>query len=194
MSTYIIYKPFNMLSQFTREAPHHITLADLNYDFAKNVYPVGRLDADSEGLLILTNDKNLNAKLLNPKNKQPKTYCAQVEGAPTEVDLLPLKKGLTIKIKGKIHQTAPAKAFLLIKIPELPERNPPIRFRKSIPTTWISLTITEGKNRQVRRMFAAIGFPVLRLVRVGLAGYQYGENLLKNMEAGAVIKIRIKKT
>lgn len=178
-----------MLSQFTREARHHITLADLDFDFAKDVYPVGRLDADSEGLLILTADKSLNAKLLNPKNKQPKTYWVQVEGAPNKNDLLPLQKGLTIKIKKKIHQTAPAKAFLLTNTPQLPPRNPPIRFRKSIPTTWISLTIIEGKNRQVRRMCAAIGFPVLRLVRVGLAGYEYGKGKLKEMEVGEVLTI-----
>lgn len=191
MSTYLIYKPFNMLSQFTREAPHHVTLADLAFDFAKNVYPVGRLDADSEGLLILTDDKSLNARLLNPKNKQAKTYWVQVEGAPKEADLLPLKKGINIKIKGKIHPTAPAKAFLLKETPLLPPRNPPIRFRKSIPTTWISLTITEGKNRQVRRMCAAIGFPVLRLVRVGLAGYFYGAGLLANMKVGEIMPIRL---
>ncbi len=192
MATYIVYKPFNMLSQFTKEAPHHITLADLGYNFNKNVYPVGRLDADSEGLLILTDDKSLNAKLLNPKNKQPKTYWVQVEGAPKETDLQPLKKGLMLKIKKKMHHTAPAKAFLLPETPNLPLRNPPIRFRKAIPTTWISLTITEGKNRQVRRMCAAIGFPVLRLVRVGLAGYQYGEDRLKEMEIGDVISITMK--
>ncbi len=187
MATYIIYKPFNMLSQFTREAPHHITLADLEFDFARNVYPVGRLDADSEGLLILTDDKSLNAKLLHPKNKQAKTYWVQVEGAPTEKDLLPLQKGLTIRIKGKIHQTAPAKAFLLADTSQLPPRNPPIRFRKAIPTTWLSLTITEGKNRQVRRMCAAIGFPVLRLVRIGLAGYEYGTGRLAELDVGGVI-------
>ncbi|MFK7981441.1 MAG: pseudouridine synthase [Saprospiraceae bacterium] len=187
MATYIIYKPFNMLSQFTREAPHHVTLADLAFNFSKNVYPVGRLDADSEGLLILTDDKSLNAKLLNPKNKAPKTYWVQVEGVPTEKDLQPLKKGLTIKIKKKIHHTAPAKASLLPETPNLPPRTPPIRFRKAIPTTWISLTITEGKNRQVRRMCAAIGFPVLRLVRVGLAGSWYGKGLLEDMNTGDVL-------
>lgn len=189
MSTYIIYKPFNMLSQFTREVQHHITLADLKYNFPKDVYPVGRLDADSEGLLILTSDKSLNSRLLNPQKKQPKTYWAQVEGIPNKKDFEPLKKGITIKIKKKMHQTAPAKVFLLIDTPTLPPRNPPIRYRKSISTTWISLTLTEGKNRQVRRMCAAIGFPVLRLVRVGIAGYQYGEGQLKNMSVGEVIRI-----
>jgi len=158
MPTYLLYKPFNMLSQFTREAPHHITLADLAFNFPKDVYPVGRLDADSEGLLLLTNDKRLNAKLLHPKNKQPKTYWVQVEG-------------------------------VLADTPNLPERNPPIRVRKSIPDTWVSITITEGKNRQVRRMFAAVGFPVLRLVRVGLAGFMYGEGKIGKMNSGAVVKV-----
>ena len=178
-----------MLSQFTKEAPNHITLADLDYTFAKDVYPVGRLDADSEGLLILTSDKRLNVRLLNPNNKQPKTYWAQVEGAPNKEDLQPLNEGITIKIKKKVHQTAPAKAFLLEEEPQLPLRNPPIRYRKSIPTTWISLTLTEGKNRQVRRMCAAIGFPVLRLVRVGIAGYKYGEDQLKDMRVGEVLPL-----
>ena len=178
-----------MLSQFTREAPHHITLADLAFNFPKDVYPVGRLDADSEGLLLLTNDKRLNAKLLHPKNKQPKTYWVQVEGAPVDADLAPLRKGIDIKIKKKIHRTAIAIVHLLADIPNLPERNPPIRVRKSIPDTWVSITITEGKNRQVRRMFAAIGFPVLRLVRVGLAGFTYGEGIIHKMDVGTVIKV-----
>ena len=178
-----------MLSQFTREAPHHITLADLTFNFPKDVYPVGRLDADSEGLLLLTNDKRLNAKLLHPKNKQPKTYWVQVEGAPVDADLAPLRKGIDIKIKKKIHRTANAIVHLLADIPNLPERNPPIRVRKSIPDTWVSITITEGKNRQVRRMFAAIGFPVLRLVRVGLAGFTYGEGIIHKMDVGTVIKV-----
>jgi len=181
-----------MLSQFTREAPHHVTLADLDFNFPKDVYPVGRLDADSEGLLLLTDDKRLNAKLLHPKNKQPKTYCVQVEGAPRDADLIPLRKGIAIKIKKKIHQTTPAEVKILAETPNLPERKPPIRFRKSIPDTWVNITITEGKNRQVRRMFAAIGFPVLRLVRIGLAGYIYGEGVLSKMEIGGIIAIPIK--
>ncbi len=192
MPTYVIYKPFNMLSQFTREAPHHVTLADLDFSFPKEVYPVGRLDADSEGLLLLTDDKQLNARLLHPKNKQPKTYWVQVEGAPTDGDLVPLRKGIPIKIKKKIHQTLPAVVCLLDKNPNLPERDPPIRFRKSIPDTWISITIVEGKNRQVRRMFAAIGFPVLRLVRVGLAGYIYGKGVLSEMEVGDIVSVKVK--
>lgn len=192
MSSYIIYKPFGMLSQFTREAAHHVTLADLEFNFAKDVYPVGRLDADSEGLLLLTDDKKLNARLLNPKNKQPKTYWVQVEGVPTDEDLVPLRSGLIIKIKKKIHQTAPAKTHLIAQKVNLPVRNPPIRVRKSIPDTWVSITLTEGKNRQVRRMFAAIGFPVLRLVRVEIAGFKYGLGELANLKVGDVKEIRIR--
>lgn len=181
-----------MLSQFTREAPHHITLADLDFNFPKDVYPVGRLDADSEGLLMLTNDKQLNARLLHPKNKQPKTYWVQVEGAPKDVDLMPLRQGIDIKIKKKTHRTAAAKVHLLTENPNLPVRNPPIRVRKSIPDTWVSITITEGKNRQVRRMFAAIGFPVLRLVRVRLAGFHYGEGVLSEMAVGDIVSVIVK--
>lgn len=191
MPTYITYKPFGMLSQFTREVPQHVTLADLDFKFGKHVYPVGRLDADSEGLLVLTNDKELNARLLNPLYKQPKTYWVQVEGAPTNEDLVPLREGIAIKVKKKTYKTAPAKAEVLTFVPPLPKRNPPIRVRKSIPDTWISITITEGKNRQVRRMCAAIGFPVLRLVRVGIAGFEYDRGYLENLEVGEVRAVKI---
>ncbi|MEM6317351.1 MAG: pseudouridine synthase [Bacteroidota bacterium] len=189
MPTYILYKPFNMLSQFTKEVPQHITLADLDFNFPKDVYPVGRLDADSEGLLLLTNNKQLNAQLLNPKSKQPKTYYLQVEGQPTDADLTPLRKGIPIKIKGKTHLTRPAKVAILPTIPDLPPRNPPVRFRKTVPDTWLEITLTEGKNRQVRRMFAAIGFPVLRLVRVRLAGFELGKGSLKEMVSGQVVEL-----
>ena len=168
---YALYKPFGMLSQFTREAPDQTTLADLDVTFAKDVYPVGRLDADSEGLLLLTNDKRLTDALLHPRHAHPRTYYAQVEGVPDEPALKALQTGVTIQINGQSHRTAPALAALLPAPPALPERIPPIRVRKSIPDTWISLQLTEGKNRQVRRMCAAVGFPVLRLVRVAIGGY-----------------------
>ena len=169
---YLLHKPYGMLSQFTREAPHHRTLADLDFTFPKDVYPVGRLDHDSEGLLLLTSDRSLNARLLDPKRKQPKIYWAQVEGAPTDADLEPLRRGVDIRIKKRTHRTAPAKARLLPTPPDLPERDPPVRFRKTVPDRWIELELTEGKNRQVRRMCAKIGSPVLRLVRVAVAGYR----------------------
>ncbi|MFZ5554797.1 MAG: pseudouridine synthase [Bacteroidota bacterium] len=164
-SYFIIYKPFNMLSQFTREGSH-ATLADLEFTFPKDVYPVGRLDSDSEGLLLLTNDKKINALLLDPKQKHQRTYLVQAEGDITDKALLELQKGVEININGKTHKTLPAKAHKIPEPAEIPERNPPIRFRKSVPTSWIQLTLTEGKNRQVRRMTAKTGFPTLRLIRI----------------------------
>ncbi|MCE6990481.1 pseudouridine synthase [Dyadobacter sp. CY323] len=152
-----------MLSQFTREGEHE-TLADLGFEFAKDIYPVGRLDADSEGLLLLTNDNFLKTKLLEPRHRHTKTYYVQVEGEVTEDACAQLSKGVPISINGKQYVTLPAQSTVIDE-PELPERNPPIRFRKNIPTSWLSLTLREGKNRQVRKMTAAVGFPTLRLVR-----------------------------
>lgn len=189
MSTYIIYKPYGMLSQFTREIPSHTTLQDLEFTFESNVYPVGRLDADSEGLLLLTNDKQLNSQLLNPRQKSPKTYLIQVDGQPSQYSLDLLKQGVIIRIKGKEHKTKPCQIYILETIPNLPERVPPIRTRKSIPTTWLSITLTEGKNRQVRRMLATVNHPVLRLVRSGFWKYQLNQGLLQGMKPGQIIKI-----
>lgn len=157
-----------MLSQFTKEGDHP-TLADLDFEFPKDVYPVGRLDADSEGLLLLTNDNGLKTKLLEPRNKHRRTYLVQVDGAATDEACDRLSKGVDISINGKPYRTLPAIAHLIAE-PELPERDPPIRFRKNIPTSWISLTLHEGKNRQVRRMTAAVNFPTLRLVRGAIGG------------------------
>ncbi|OIN58414.1 pseudouridine synthase [Arsenicibacter rosenii] len=160
---YLIYKPYLMMSQFSREGDKP-TLADLPFVFGKDVYPVGRLDADSEGLLLLTSDKRLNHRLLDPAFRHQRTYYAQVEGEVTDEALRQLSAGVTISVDGKAYHTLPAHA---VRIPEpaIPERNPPIRYRASIPTSWIALTLHEGKNRQVRRMTAAVGFPTLRLVR-----------------------------
>ena len=160
---FLIYKPYNVLSQFTSNEGKQ-TLADL-FLIPKNVYPVGRLDYDSEGLLILTNDTTLNHLLLTPTNKHEREYWVQLEGMITQEALVELEKGVVISIDGKAYKTLPAKASSLINEPIVPEINPPIRFRKSIPTTWISLTLIEGKNRQVRRMTAKVGFPTLRLIR-----------------------------
>lgn len=158
-----LYKPYDVLSQFTKEVETHRTLADyLNVD--KDIYPIGRLDRDSEGLLLLSNDKSLVDKLLNPKNHYRKTYYVQVEGAIDDEAIRQLSEGVQIRIKKKVHQTLACNVHA-IEEPQLPERIPPIRERKSIPTSWISISLTEGKNRQVRRMCAAVGFPVLRLVR-----------------------------
>lgn len=171
---YVIYKPYGVLSQFTREAPHHRTLADL-YDFPKDVYPVGRLDQDSEGLLLITNDKRLNSKLLDPRWSHERAYWVQVEGIPNEEALTRLNNGVNIRIKKRDYRTRPARAQMLVPIPALPDRDPPIRVRKSVPDSWIELRLTEGKNRQVRRMCATVGFPVLRLVRGGIENLTLGD-------------------
>ncbi len=162
--TYIaFYKPFDVLSQFTKEIETHKTLAD-HLDIATDIYPVGRLDRDSEGLLLLTNDKRLNHKLLDPKYKHPRTYWVQVDGSITEDAIQEIKNGPTIKVGKSKYKTLRCEASI-IDAPSLQDRIPPIRVRKSIPTSWAMITLTEGKNRQVRKMFAAIGFPVLRLIR-----------------------------
>lgn len=179
--TYVwLYKPFNVMSQFSKEGEKS-TLADVLTDIPKDVYPVGRLDYDSEGLLFLTNDKSLTHKLLDPKFAHERTYYIQVEGEITDEALLQLSEGVTININGKSHLTLPAKA-VRIDEPALPERNPPIRFRANIPTSWISLTLTEGKNRQLRRMTASVGFPTLRLVR-----YSIGTYTVADMDSGGYI-------
>lgn len=179
---FAVYKPFGYLSQFTPEVEGQKTLADL-HNFPKDVYAVGRLDKDSEGLLILSNDKSLTKTLLDPQNKKYKTYLVQVEGAPTDADLSPLRQGMKLRIRKKELYTQPAIATCIAP-PVTEARTPPIRERKSIPDSWISLSITEGKYHQVRKMCAAIGFPVLRLIRV-----QVGEYRLPNMAIGKVYEI-----
>lgn len=158
-----------MLSQFSREGdksgPRSATLANLDGDFPGDVYPVGRLDADSEGLLLLTNDKQLNHRLLNPKFRHKRTYYVQVEGALTDEACWRLAQGVPISVNGKPYHTLPADARPLPSEPDLPARHPPIRYRASIPTAWVAISLHEGKNRQVRKMTAAVGFPTLRLVR-----------------------------
>jgi 23S rRNA pseudouridine2457 synthase len=171
---FILYKPFGVLSQFTREHPDHKVLGDV-YPFPPDVYPVGRLDKDSEGLLLLTNDKTLNHKLLNPNFKHQRTYWVQVEGIPDEAAITSLQKGVDIKVNKKVHRTLPAEVQLLSPPPQLPERTPPIRFRKSVPDSWLSITLVEGKNRQVRKMCAKVGFPVLRLVRISIETLRFQE-------------------
>lgn len=161
---FITYKPFGVLTQFSGEGH---TLATLG-EFPKEVYPVGRLDKDSEGLLLLTDDKSLNHQLLNPRFGHQRTYYVQVEGIPTPEALTQLQQGVTIQVDGKPYRTKPAVAKLLDPAPTLPERNPPIRYRASIPDCWLALTLIEGKNRQVRKMTAAVGFPTLRLVRFSM--------------------------
>lgn len=162
-SYYVLYKPFKVLCQFSPVEGKR-TLKDF-FDFPKDVYPVGRLDEDTEGLLILTNDTSLNNKLLNPKNSHTRTYLVQVEGIITDEALKELESGLAIKVRGERHKTKSSEAIYLVEEPLVPERIPPIRFRKNSPTSWIELSLTEGKNHQVRKMTAAVGFPTLRLIR-----------------------------
>lgn len=163
---FAVYKPFDMVSQFTDPGQAHATLKSL-YKFPKDVYPVGRLDKDSEGLLILTNDKQLNSQLLDPKKGHEREYWAQVEGQPTTANLELLATGVEIKVGKRSYVTRPARVDFLNKntIRTIPDRNPPIRYRKNVPETWITITLTEGKNRQVRKMTASAGFPTLRLIR-----------------------------
>jgi 23S rRNA pseudouridine2457 synthase len=180
---YIFYKPYQVMSQFSPEANKR-TLADFFTSLKKDVYPVGRLDFDSEGLLLLTNDKRLNHRLLHPSFVHKRDYWAQVEGIPTSEALAALMRGVDINVDGKLYRTRPAISACIIEPDKIPERTPPIRYRKSIPTTWLSLVITEGKNRQVRKMTAAVGFPTLRLIR-----YSIGNVTIDNMQPGDIRKL-----
>jgi 23S rRNA pseudouridine2457 synthase len=156
---FLIYKPFGMLSQFSREGDH-ATLADLDFEFPKDIYPVGRLDADSEGLLLLTNDNFLKTKLLEPKNRHTRTYYVQVEGAVTTEACELMSSGVAISINGKRYQTLPAEVIAIAE-PVLPERDPPIRFRKNIPTCWVSQPLPAAKTRMLWRLTAGVGFQTL---------------------------------
>lgn len=169
-------KPFNVLSQFTdkgNEGSDRQTLSD--YIDVPRVYAAGRLDRDSEGLLLLTDDGKLQNRIASPKNKMPKTYWVQVEGIPDDAALNTLAAGVTLK-DGK---TRPAKARRMEEPAGLWPRTPPVRFRKSVPDSWLELTITEGRNRQVRRMTAAVGHPTLRLIR-----YSVGKWSIDGLETG----------
>jgi 23S rRNA pseudouridine2457 synthase len=157
----LFYKPYGCLSQFTGEKGDK-TLSE--FDLPEDVYAAGRLDKDSEGLLLLTDDGPFIKKLSDPKSHKEKSYWVQVEGGPTKEDLIKLSSGLLIQGK----KTKKCFSQILNPQPQIEDRNPPIRYRKNIPTTWIEIKLTEGRNRQVRRMTAAIGFPTLRLIRVGI--------------------------
>ncbi|MEQ8237633.1 MAG: pseudouridine synthase, partial [Cyclobacteriaceae bacterium] len=176
---YIIHKPYKILSQFTDENGNS-GLGSI-YQLPADVYPVGRLDLDSEGLLILTNDKSLNQRLLNPKFKHERTYLAQVEGIPSKDDLYKFASGLNINLgKGKIHHTLPAKIRILEKF-DIEERTPPVNYTKSALHSWLEIKLVEGKNRQVRKMTAAIGHPTLRLIRSSIEKLQ-----LANLASGQI--------
>ena len=164
----VFHKPYGILSQFTKQAPDHRTLEE--FGFPKEVYPIGRLDWDSEGLLLLSDEKYWNDLLLHPRHAHERTYHAQVEGIATEEALAKLREGILIQD----YKTKPCKARLLGD-PGYPERNPPIRFRLSVPTSWIELKMTEGKNRQVLHVTAAVGFPTLRLIRAAFGELELGD-------------------
>lgn len=178
---FIVYKPYGVLSQFTDPVGGKRTLGDL-HAFPKDVYPVGRLDENSEGLLLLTNDRKANERLLGKGVE--KEYWVQVEGEPGEEALEQLRRGVEIKVRKKPYRTRPAKARLLVD-PSLPDRDPPIRFRKHIPDSWIAIILTEGKNRQVRKMTAKVGHPTLRLVRV-----RFGKWTVEGMQVGEVRELK----
>jgi 23S rRNA pseudouridine2457 synthase len=171
---YVFYKPYNVLNQFSKERPEHTTLADF-LKVQNDVYPVGRLDKDSEGLLILTNDKALNARLLSPVKGHIRVYLVQVDGDITQQAVVKMSRGVDISLEKGMYHTRPCDVKKLPKEPVLPDRNPPVRFRKNIPTSWIRIELSEGKNRQVRKMCAAVGFPVLRLVRVQIEQLKIGK-------------------
>ena len=168
MVTLAVHKPYGMLSRFTPDGSAWRTLAELG--LPKDVWPIGRLDTDSEGLLLLSSDKSLVDRLLSPKHKAKKTYWVQVERIPDDAALKTLEGGVVLDGDTTLPATA-----IRIDEPPVGPRDPPIRFRKSVPDCWIALTIVEGKNRQVRRMTAAVGHPTLRLVRASIGDVVLGE-------------------
>ena len=165
------HKPYGVICQFTPGAFEYRTLAE--FGFPAGVYPVGRLDADAEGLLLLSDEAALNQQILHPVNQHVRTYWVQVERVPSAEALTRLERGVTIQAR----RTLPCRAWILNPPPQIPPRTPAIRFRKTVPDCWIGLELIEGKNRQVRRMTAAIGHPTLRLLRVAIGELHLG-NLL----------------
>ncbi len=184
MSTFCyfaFYKPYQVLSQFTKEN-NHVSLQDY-ISVSKDVYPIGRLDYDSEGLLLLTNDIKLNHRLLHPFFKHHREYWVQVEGMAESQQIERLCKGVTIRVENKPYQTYPCEASVFNPSAIYP-RHPPIRERKNIPTTWIKMLLFEGKNRQVRKMTAQVGLPTLRLIR-----YRMGNITLSSMKPGELLPL-----
>ena len=181
MSLILFNKPYGVISQFS-EHEKHISLSEFISE--KDFYPAGRLDHDSEGLLILTDEGKIQHCLSHPRHKQPKTYWVQVDGEITDTALAELENGVTLKD----GLTLPAKAKKIAE-PKLWPRDPPVRYRAEIPTSWCELTITEGKNRQVRRMTAAVGFPTLRLIRISIGEFTLGDFNTDGLSPGEWRKI-----
>ncbi len=179
---FIAHKPYHVLSQFSSE-DGKLTLKNF-FDVPSNVYPVGRLDYDSEGLLLLTDDKKLNKLLLDPTQKHEREYWVQVEGIMSEVAINELQQGVFIQSNGKKHLTEKSVVKKFSSSPEVTERIPPIRFRKNIPDSWISIVLTEGKNRQVRKMTAHVGYPTLRLIR-----YRIENIILAELKPGEMRRV-----
>lgn len=163
------HKPWGVLSQFTSDGSGNRPLA--GFGFPPRVYPVGRLDADSEGLLLLSDEGRWNAELLRPERAHPRCYWVQVEGVPTAEALGTLARGVVVQGR----RTLPCRAWLLDPQPALPPRDPPIRVRLTVPDRWMAIELVEGKNRQVRRMTAAVGLPTLRLMRVRIGAFELGD-------------------
>ncbi|NCO76292.1 MAG: pseudouridine synthase [Cyanobacteria bacterium] len=180
--TYILfYKPYNVLCQFTDDSPHNTNRETLkNYIDIPNIYSVGRLDLDSEGLLLLTDNPRVKHRLCEPSFAHPRTYWSQVENIPSPQALQKLQQGVVIQGK----KTKNAMAKLITEEPQFPLRNPPIRYRREIPTAWLQLTLTEGRNRQVRKMTAAVGHPTLRLIRVKMGINPHHELTLSGLQLG----------
>jgi 23S rRNA pseudouridine2457 synthase len=183
MKYYIIYKPYKMISQFTSEDSKKESLAGIKFEFPKNVYPLGRLDENSEGLLLLSDDKKLNHLLLNPEFEHSRIYRVQVQGIITNAALKQLAAGVEIALTSGAYMTKPCKAKQLKKPEGLPDRQHPISSR--LPTSWIELTLTEGKFHQVRKMTAGVGFPCLRLIRIAIEDVR-----LETMQPGEVRELK----
>ena len=177
---FVVHKPFQVLSQFSPEGDKK-TLKDI-FDVPSHVYPVGRLDYDSEGLLIITDDKKVHTVLLNPNQGHEREYWVQVENNITKEAIKKLETGVMISDKGKSSRTRKCKAEIFSSPPDVAERTPPIRQRKNIPDSWLKMILTEGKNRQVRKMTAAVGFPTLRLIR-----YRIEKLTIEKLDPGEMI-------
>lgn len=183
MNYYIIYKPYKMISQFTSSHKKKKCLGELGFTFPKDVYPLGRLDENSEGLLILTNDKNLNYRLLKPEFEHKRVYLVQLQGIITNEALKELETGVTIALDAGPYLTKSCKAKLVKAPANLPLRGHPVSDR--LPTSWIELTLTEGKFHQVRKMTAGVGFPCLRLIRIAIEDIR-----LENMQPNDVRELK----